>query len=152
MMVAALILVALLVLAGAAWAIEYGHQAGRSFEDQNGNCFMNGNAFIETTGVLAADGSVESVLTNLQGVIHFTKGSALAATIKLPTTGDDDGKVICCINESGFAHVLTQSTDGFNGKGSSGTITWNTTKGNAAWLYARNGHWWVAAANGITIA
>lgn len=136
-------------------AIESGHQVGRSFQDQNSNQFMNGASFSETEVVITGDGAIDAAanLPLLQGVVHLTKGSAAAITLKLPTAIDDDGKVICVVNESGQAHVITQGTDGFNAKGSSGTVTFTATAGTMCWIYARNGHWWVAPSSGnITIA
>jgi hypothetical protein len=133
-------------------ALETGHQPGRCYQDQAGNQFMGGNSFSESGSVITGDGAVETLLPNLQGVVTLTKGSAAAITIANPIAGDDDGKIITVVNESGFAHVVTQGTQGFNGKGASGTITYAATIGAMAWLYARNGKWWVAPATGITIA
>jgi hypothetical protein len=133
-------------------ALEAGHQPGLQFTDQSSNTFMNGSAFAESAGIASADGAIETLLPNKQGVVHITKGSAAALTINAPVAGDDDGKCIYLVTETAFAHVLTSATNGFNDKGSSGTVTWTAAKGNGVWIYARNGRWWASPASGVTIA
>jgi hypothetical protein len=84
----------------------------------------------------------------------FTKGSAAAITIAAPTDVVDDGKVLVLVSGSAYSHVVTSGTDGFNGKGSSGTITF-AGKGGRVILEANNGHWWTGVGtglNGATVA
>ncbi len=133
-------------------AVETGHFPGIQFQDQMNNTYMNGSSYSETTAVASADGAIETILANKQGCVHITKGSAIALTLAAPVAGDDDGKCIYVVAETAFAHVITSGVDGFNAKGSSGTVTWTAAKGNGIWLYARNGHWWASPASGVTIA
>src|ERR1700743_595738 len=101
--------------------------------------------------VLSGDGAI----TITQGAVHITKGSIAAITIAsptagLPSAGGNDGQELVVVSETAFAHVITNSTDGFNAKGSSGTATYGAAKGNVVRLRARNGHWWAVGNTGVT--
>ena len=85
--------------------------------------------------------------------VHITyNGGAGAYTIVDPATPGDDGREIEIVTETAQAHVLTDSTSGFNLKGSSGTCTWTAAIGNACRLVARNGKWLVPVKTGVTVA
>lgn len=103
--------------------------------------------------VITGDGAIPIV----PGIYHLTKGSAAAITLAAPTAGaasvgGHDGVIITVVSETAFAHVITGSVRGFNGKGSSGTITFGTAKGNTVTLIARNGDWFTLGAIGATVA
>lgn len=98
--------------------------------------------------VISGDGAVAVA----PGATALTKASAAAITIAAPTVTTHDGYMVRIYSETAQAHVITCSTDGFNSKGSSGTITFSAAKGNAVLLIARNGHWWVVSNIGGTVA
>ena len=97
--------------------------------------------------VLSGDGAV-----TYPGRWDLTKGSAAAITIAAPVAGVDDGKEFYIISNSAEAHVITCSTDGFNAKGSSGTITFAGDIGDSVLLQARNGHLYVISNINGTVA
>lgn len=97
---------------------------------------------------LSGDGAI----TIKRGAAYITKGSIAALTLAAPTAGTDDFKFLFITSTTAFAHVITSSVRGFNGKGSSGTLTWAAAKGNSIVLMAYNGDWWVFAPNGVTVA
>jgi hypothetical protein len=100
---------------------------------------------IQDTQVITGDGAI----TLLSGVVTLTKASAAAITIAVP---DQDGQTLWVITETAQAHVITQSTVGFNLKNSSGTITFTAAIGNACLLISRNGNWMVPVKTGVTVA
>ena len=100
--------------------------------------------------VISGDGAIQIPNTKSQTVM-LTKNSAAAITIVNPAAGPDDGKSITIITTTAQAHVITCSSDGFNAKGSSGTITYAPAVGNATEIVAYNGHWYVVVVNGVTI-
>lgn len=102
----------------------------------------------DTVTVLTGDGAVAVA----PGSTHLTKGSAAAITIAAPTASTHDGYIVRITSETAFAHVITQGTVGFNGKGASGTITFADSKGSSVTLEARNGNWWVISNIGGTVA
>jgi hypothetical protein len=100
--------------------------------------------------VISGDGAI-SIPENDDLVVFLTKGGAAAITI-IPAVAADEGKKITIIAGTAQAHVITQGTVGFNGKGSSGTITWTAAVGNSCTLVAYNSIWHVTAKNGVTVA
>ncbi len=98
--------------------------------------------------ILAADGAI----TILTGAVVITKGSAAAITLAAPTAGTDDEKVMIITSETAFAHVVTCSSNGFNDKGASGTLTFGGAKGDSCLLKARNGRWWVVSTRNVAVA
>jgi len=116
-------------------------------------------ANLELTGLLEVDGIIhaptvisgDGAITVTPSTIALTKGSAAAITIAAPTAAQD-GYQIRVYTETAFAHVVTCATDGFNNKGSSGTVTLTAAKGNGFLIMARNGHWWVVQTLGATVA
>lgn len=109
---------------------------------------ITGFASGDTPTVISGDGAI----TITPGTVILTKGSAAAITIAAPSTPAQDNIVIEVYSESAFAHVITCSTDGFNGKGSSGTVTFGNLAGNFVRLRARNGHWFAVIKTGTTVA
>lgn len=103
---------------------------------------------VTETQNLSADGAI----TIKRGVAYITKASIAALTLAAPTVGTDDFKCLLISSTTAFAHQITGSVRGFNGKGSSGTLTWAAAKGNSIILMAYNGDWWVFAPNGVTVA
>lgn len=100
---------------------------------------------ISDVQTIAGDGAI----TVLSGDVYLDKASAAAITIAAP---DQDGQAIWVITSTAQAHVITQATDGFNAKGSSGTVTFTAAIGNACLLKSRNGHWYVPVKTGVTVA
>lgn len=98
--------------------------------------------------VITGDGAI----TAKGGNVLLTKGSAAAITLAAPTAGADDGKELSIVGTTAFAHVITSGVDGFNAKGSSGTITFAASKGSSQTLVAYNGHWYTLGGVGSTIA
>lgn len=101
---------------------------------------------------LAGDGTVSIK----DGREVISKATAAAITLPpptagLPTAGGDDGKELTIVSSTAAAHVITCS-QGFNGKGSSGTATFAASKGSSVTLVAFNGQWYVSANVGATLA
>lgn len=99
---------------------------------------------------IAGDGAITVPETDFAFVL-LTKGSAAAITIGVPTTADN-GKMIAVHSSTAFAHVITQSTVGFNAKGSSGTATAATPFTGLLLLVAQGGNWYTFGQNLWTIA
>lgn len=85
-------------------------------------------------------------------LVLLSKGSAAAITIVAPTATTHDRFEITVVATSAQAHVITCATDGFNAKGSSGTLTFGGAKGDSVVLVAHNGHWYTKAARNVTPA
>jgi hypothetical protein len=101
---------------------------------------------------------VDGTVAIKDGQLVITKGSAIALTLPPPTAGlptaavpGDDGKVLRITSTTPFAHVITCS-QGFNGKGASGTATFGAAKGNGMVLMAHQGQWYNVSQTGITYA
>ena len=94
---------------------------------------------------IAGDGAI----TVNSGLVVLSKASAAAITIALP---DQDGQWIWVVTSTAQAHVITQGTDGFNAKGSSGTATFTAAIGNGCLLFSQGGHWWALVKTGVAIA
>lgn len=84
--------------------------------------------------------------------VLLSKGSAAAITIAAPTATTHDGFTITVIATSAQAHVITSATDGFNAKGSSGTLTFGGAIGDSVTLMAHNGHWYTVSLINVTPA
>ena len=94
--------------------------------------------------ILTGDGAI----TLESGIVMLTKATPAAVTIAPP---DRDGQFLWIVTTTAQAHVVTQSTVGFNAKGASGTATWAAAIGNGLLLVSYNGNWY-AGAFGVTIA
>lgn len=76
-------------------------------------------------------------------------GAALAITIGPPVR---DSLCAVFIDEVGKAHTITVSDSGLNGGTlTNSKLTFNGTVGSACTLYSRNGYWWAACLNGVTL-
>lgn len=128
-----------------------GNVTGNLVGNVNGNVTgnLNGGEIHVGTG-LAGDGAI--AIPAASADYYITKGSIAALTLAAPAAGTDDNKELTIWSETAFAHVITGGVDGFNSKGSSGTLTFGAAKGSSCKLKARNGHWWVTALNGVTVA
>lgn len=114
------------------------------------------------TAVAALDSALEvdsgdATIAIKKGRVVLTKGSAAAIALAapvagLPSAGGDDGREIQIVSTTAFAHVITCSTVGFNGKGSSGTITFAANKGSSTTVIAYQGNWYTLAGIGATAA
>lgn len=93
------------------------------------------------SGAIAIPGT-----TNGQVVISYAAGNG-AYTILAPTTGGpgvgNDGQILLITSLTARSHVITCASDGFNAKGSSGTVTLSGDIGDNALLLAYGGHWYV---------
>lgn len=98
--------------------------------------------------VASGDGAI-AVKT---GTVVITKGSAAALTLAAPTVTTDDGKILRIVSTTGYAHVITGGVVGFNAKGSSGTATLGTAKGDGCTLIAYQGNWYSLTAINCTFA
>lgn len=119
--------------------------------------FVPGSNTHTESGLAVAAGQVapiqtitgDGAITVNCGFVLLSKGSAAAITIALP---DQDGQWIYVVTSTAQAHVITQGTDGFNAKGSSGTCTFTAAIGNAVLLVSQGGHWWAPVKTGVTLA
>ena len=89
-------------------------------------------------------GSTAAAITAKSGIVILDCASAATAlTIADPIAGADDGKLLTIIDIVGKADIITDATSGFNGKGSSGTLTFTDAKpGQAVQLVAYGGLWY----------
>jgi hypothetical protein len=114
------------------------------------------------TSIAALDSALEvdagdATIAIKKGRVVLSKSSAAAIalaapTAGLPSAGGDDGRILQIVSITAAAHVITSSVRGFNGKGSSGTITFAANKGSATDLIAYNGDWYTLAGIGATVA
>ncbi len=117
-------------------------------------------AGVTIDGLLVKDGIVGAIqaitgdgaITIQNATVILSKGSAAAITLAAPTNGTHDGYTIKVISASAFAHVITGGVDGFNAKGSSGTLTFGGAKGDSVTLVAYGGHWYTASKVNVTPA
>ncbi len=86
------------------------------------------------------------------GTVFLTKAGIGALTLAPPTSGTDDNKRMTIISGSANAHVITSSVDGFNAKGSSGTLTFGGAIGDSVVLRAYLGHWYTESLHNVTPA
>lgn len=111
-------------------------------------------------GLLIKDGGIGAIqsitgdgaITIQTGRVVLSKGSAAAITIASPTPTTHDYITITVIAISAQEHVITCATDGFNGKGSSGTVTFGGAIGDSVTLMAYQGNWYVVGSVNATIA
>jgi hypothetical protein len=106
------------------------------------------DGIVGTTQAITGDGAI----TIQNAVVLLSKAGAGAITIAAPTAGTHDGILIEVITLTAQAHVLTSGVEGFNDKGSSGTVTWTAAIGNSVTLRAWNGNWYTVVKNGVTVA
>lgn len=100
----------------------------------------------------AQDLSADGAITLIDGVVTLSKsGSAGAYTIPVPALTSNTGLLIITATTA-QAHVITQSTVGFNGKGSSGTLTFGGAIGDSVQLLIENGNYYVVGKVNVTPA
>lgn len=115
---------------------------------------------VTVDGLVIKDGIVgvkqaitgDGAITVQNAYVVLSKATAAAITIVAPTAGTQDGLTIEVTTLTAQAHVITSATDGFNAKGSSGTVTFTAAIGNSVTLRADNGHWYTVIKNGVTVA
>lgn len=98
---------------------------------------------------ITGDGAI-TIANN--ALVVLSKGSAAAITLAAPTSGTHDRYRITVVATSAQAHVITSGVDGFNAKGSSGTLTFGGAIGDSVTLVAHGGHWYTAALVNVTPA
>lgn len=101
--------------------------------------------------------SSDTAITQKDGLVLITKGSAAALTLGAPTSGapgtGDDGKELLIFSTTAFAHTITNASPGFNNAGGSGDVgTMSAAVGNYLRLIAYNGVWYVVGNVNVTIA
>ena len=117
-------------------------------------------AGVTIDGLLIKDGGIGAVqaitgdgaITIQNALVFLSKGSAGAITLAAPTSGTHDKIIVRVVAISAQAHVITGSVDGFNAKGSSGTITFGGAIGDSVTLVAYLGHWYTLAKINATVA
>lgn len=103
----------------------------------------------DTVTTITGDGAI----TIAPGAVKLSKGSAAAITLAAPTTTTHDGYILRIFSSSAQAHVVTGGVDGFNAKGSSGTLTFGGAIGDSIVLIAMSGHWYtLGAPRNVTVA
>lgn len=127
-----------------------GSLAGNSAGSHTGPVAGTVNGGVIPPGtVLSGDGEI--AIPSASAMFAITKGSIAALTIDAPAVGDNY-KELTIWSETAFAHVITCSDEGFNGKGSTGTLTFGGAAGDSVKLVARNGSWWTSAVNNVVAA
>lgn len=103
---------------------------------------------------LVTNYAANAAITQKEGTVTLSKGSAAAMTVADPTTGTqvgsvgDDGKELTIISKTAFAHVVTV-TGGLAG-GASNTLTLGAAVGNLIRLRAISGKWYLLPSTGAT--
>ena len=100
----------------------------------------------------AQDLSADGAITIIDGVVTLSKSaSAGAYTLPVPSLLNSTG-ILYITSTTAQAHVITQGTVGFNGKGSSGTLTFGGAIGDSAILMVNNGNYYVISDVNVTAA
>lgn len=93
------------------------------------------------------DGAIDMVAG---GVCMLTKASAGAYTLAAPYA---DGALLVIVSTTAAAHVVTQTTPGFNNLGASGDVaTFTAAAANYLVCVSQGGIWWVINKLNVTIA
>lgn len=96
--------------------------------------------------------AVDGALNVASGYVVLTKATAGAYTLAAPAVADN-GKVVVIVSATAAAHVITQTTPGFNGGGTASDVaTFGAAIGNGMTLIAHEGKWLVTNNVGVTIA
>lgn len=94
--------------------------------------------------VLGAAYNVDAEITTRNGSVVLTKGSAAAMTLAAPTVTTDDFKKLHIVAATAFAHLVTNTTPGFNGAGASKDVaTFGGAVGDSMIIMAYQGVWLV---------
>lgn len=117
---------------------------------------------LSVSGIITATGGLKSPVVTISGdgaititpntTVVLSKGSAAAITLAAPTNSTHDGYIVRAVAISAQAHVITGSVDGFNAKGSSGTLTFGGAIGDSVTLVAMGGHWYTLDKVNVTVA
>lgn len=99
----------------------------------------------------AQDLSADGAITIIDGIVTLSKAGIGAYTIPVPIQNNSTG-VLIITSTTANAHVITQGTVGFNGKGSSGTLTFGGAIGDSVTLVVNNGNYYVVSAIAVTAA
>jgi hypothetical protein len=108
--------------------------------------------------VVTGDLTIDLTRPNIYSTYILTKGTPAAITLGAPIAGKpgaggQDGFQIKFIAGSAQAHVVTQTSPGFNGGGSGKDVaTFAAALGNGITVEAYNGNWYVINNIGVTIA
>jgi hypothetical protein len=94
--------------------------------------------------------SANGAITQKDGTVTISKGSAAAMTLADPATPADDGKKLSIISKTAFAHVVT-SAGGYFG-GANHTATFGGTIGDGLHLEAIAGKWYELPSTNITLS
>lgn len=117
-------------------------------------------AGVTIDGVLIKDGMVgviqaitgDGAITVQNALVVLSKAGAGAITIVAPSAGTQDGILIQVFSTTAQQHVITCASVGFNGAGSSGTVTFGGAIGDGVTLRAYNGQWYVVVNTECAIA
>jgi len=85
------------------------------------------------------------------GIAILTNTDAGAYTLAAPSA-NHNGVLLFITSTAATAQVITNASVGFNGKGSSGTITFGGATGDGCILVAYNGAWYTVAEHNVTVA
>lgn len=109
---------------------------------------LNGD-LVRQFSVASADGAI----TQKEGTVFITKGSAAALTIADPTATTDDNKRLLVIATTAFAHTLSNAAgSGFNVGGAATDVgTFGGAKGDNIELIAYQGKWYVVGKVNVTL-
>lgn len=158
-----------LILDAAAVVVVEGATAGHAKIDVSGSTVVDvtsaGVAITGTesvSGIITATGGIKSPVVTITGdgaitiapftTVKLSKGSAAAITLAAPTNTTHDGYRVVIFSSTAFQHVITGGVDGFNAKGSSGTITLGGAIGDSVELVAMGGHWYTVSKVNATVA
>jgi hypothetical protein len=93
--------------------------------------------------------SVDGAITIATGVHKLIKGTALAATLAIPTTAQE-GLELTIVSLNAVAHVITVATPATTDEAE--TLTFGGAIGDSVTLIAVNGQWAVKYLRNVTVA
>lgn len=102
------------------------------------------------SGVNVANYAASGAITQKSGIVTLSAASAEAMTLAAPTAGADDGKRLCIVSLTAFAHTVVGAA-GYSGTANK-TATFGATIGNMLRLIALGGVWYQEPSTGITIS
>jgi hypothetical protein len=95
----------------------------------------------------------DALISIKNGVVTLNKGSAIAATIALPTATTDDFKILTITSLTAQAHTLAPTSGSFGNGGSNFVkATYGGAVGDGISLMAYQGQWYVIGQKGITLS
>lgn len=100
----------------------------------------------------AQDLTADGAITIIDGIVTLSKPTDPGAfTLPVPIQNNSTGVLIITATTA-EAHVITQSTVGFNAKGSSGTLTFGGAIGDSVTLVVNNGNYYVVSVINVVAA